>query len=1249
MNDTISKEQTGAELDSGAKSNTKFTSLYRSLVLWFLLLSLVPLCTVSWISYQQANVSLTQGAIDKLINSSFIRVKFIKNWFEYRFMDLSIQAEAKNNAEMLTRLVVSLKHSGKSSTDFVKSYQWAKLVDEIQNDLISTSRNYDYIYDIFLIDIDGNILYTVTAESDLGTNLLEGRYSDTLFANSVRATLRTGQSQFSDLERYPPSNNIIAGFLTAPLLDEFGGKIGVFAIQIRFDRILTLFSEQQQNYVSHYLVGEDGKLRSSIKNIQDTQDTQKEILRKEIDTEQFKLWKSERNSKVEKKENQQESVFVYRGPNNIPVIGLHQPLTIKNTHWVLISEINESDALASANWLGQITLLLVFITGLLVVAFSLYKVRRITKPIITLVDANIKFAAGDSIQQVEISENNEIGQLTNAFNHMLQMRQLHEQALEQSNIRTNKALSDVKEKQFAIDQHAIVAVTDVKGTITYVNDKFCDISGYARNELLGQNHRILNSDYHDIPFFKEMYHDIANGKVWHAEICNKAKDGHHYWVDTTIVPTIGDNGKPINYVAIRTDITESKKIEIELLKAKEMAEEATQLKSEFLANMSHEIRTPMNGVIGMTGLLLDTNLSSKQRSYAKNTMKSADSLLTIINDILDFSKIEAGKLELEQLPFNLQALAEDVAELMAFKCREKNIEMLLRFKPGTQQYLIGDPGRIRQILLNLLSNAIKFTEQGSILLTLVSEVVADNFVTIRVKVDDTGIGIAKENLVKIFNKFDQEDGSTTRKFGGTGLGLAICRQLCLMMDGEISVSSEKDKGSCFSFNINLEIAEASDFSNSQRGNLTTLKGLKTLIVDDLEMVRTIVTEQLFSLNLRIETVSSGEQAITALCNAIDNDDPFDIVITDFHMPEMDGEMLAEQIKHRKLLTQGILLFITSSPRKDTREILKDKGIDGYLIKPTQENELVQILSFIWNSKLQSQDIPLVTRHTLRETKSGVHEKIKLVKTYILLVEDNPINQMVATEYLEGLGCSITPAGNGIEALKQIEQQQFDLILMDCQMPEMDGFEATAAIRNLESQNKIERVPIIAFTANAMQGDKDKCIDAGMDDYISKPVNQNALEDMLCKWLPNKVQNNSQETVSLVTQSKNNLTSSITEDFDLESFNTLRALFKDKFNFAVEQHTVSSSENVMLIKQAIDQCDIHKLERIAHSIKGASAQFGAVSLSKIAANIEKFARNKDFKHAKNLFAELRECQEQVAVLMQQHLEENNGNEHDSKIV
>ncbi len=1112
------------------------------------------------------------------------------------------------------------------------------------------------------------------------------------------------------------------------------------------------------------MVGSDGRLRTPL-----NQANNGDVLKRQVNSKQFRLWEKEHanNNAI----NDHEIALNYIGPNGQEVIGVHQTVRLPGINWVLISEINSDEALAPAHRLKNIVLVIFLITSILVAGLAIFLARRITHPITQLVEASKAVAAGRTGQPVEVKANNEIGILVDAFNHMNSTRLEQELVMEQSSLEIQEALIDLEEQRFALDQHAIVAITDVAGTIHFVNDKFTEITGYSRKELLGQNHRILNSGYHEKDFFKAMYRIISSGKVWNGEICNKSKSGRLYWVDTTIVPFLDDDGEPESYIAIRTDVTERKlaenglkknerslalaqqmahmgsweldiktneltwsneayrifgvdqsktnasyevlmhvihpddremvkksyensvknhesyniehrllmrdgiikyvnercestydkqgnailssgtilditdrkHAEFALLEAKEVAESATQQKSEFLANMSHEIRTPMNGIIGMSGLLLETRLTSKQRSYAKATMSSADALLTIINDILDFSKIEAGKMELEEVPFDLQSLTEDVSELMALKCREKNIEMLLRYKPGTKQFVIGDPGRVRQILLNLLSNAVKFTQQGNILLTVESASDDDeknnNIATFKISVKDSGIGIAQEKLSHVFNKFDQEDSSTTRKYGGTGLGLAICQQLCSLMHGDIKVESQKGSGSTFSFTIKLMINPEPPKEQLTIKNFDHLKGLKTLIVDDCATARMIFEEQVSTLEMReVVSTTCGEMAISALQQGIRHNDPFDIAIIDYKMPGMDGEELVAEISKQKLLNNGTILFVTSFPKKDDRRKLQSLGLDGYLEKPTHPSELSLVLSLIWSAKQSGSEIPLVTRHTLQESISGPRQKLVLSNAQILLAEDNPININVATEMLEGYGCTVTPAGNGLEALALTKLRDFDLIFMDCLMPEMDGFEATAEIRkSQEKEPEQEYPPIIAFTANAMKSDREKCLNAGMDDYISKPVSPASLEKILIKWLDHKIEMvDDNSDVELTQPASKPLESS--EILDFEPFNQLRKLFGERFPDTIEQHTQNALDNIKRAESAILQGDLELLEHAAHSIKGASGQFGAKQLSEISLKMESLAKEGDLEQAKSLFNELQVAQQEATKIMLQQIEE-----------
>lgn len=644
--------------------------------------------------------------------------------------------------------------------------------------------------------------------------------------------------------------------------------------------------------------------------------------------------------------------------------------------------------------------------------------------------------------------------------------------------------------------------TNIKKDEEYWSPQFFYLLGYENNEIKATYHAfrdLLHPD--DVERVKQhaMEH-FRNNTPYNIEYRLKKKSGEYCWFRAKATTVRDTNGKVTRMVGSIRDISARKAREAELAVAKDQAEQATKLKSEFLANMSHEIRTPMNGVIGMTNLLLDTDLDATQRSYAKTAITSAEALLQIINDILDFSKIEAGKIELEEISFDLQLLCEEVCEMMSFKANEKKIELLLRYPHDVQRFCIGDPGRVRQILFNLVNNSIKFTDSGHVMLSFKSTKANNGKVQFHVEVEDTGIGVPEDKVDLIFNKFSQADQSTARKFGGTGLGLSICKELTRMMSGDIGVRSTYGVGSTFWFDIVLS-EDNSGTITLDIPNQESLKGLRILVVDDNEVARDIIREQLIPYGIEILEASSGKNALKLL----ENDNNFDIAVLDFMMPEMDGAELGRKIKENPLTKNIALLIDTSSPNHKDKDTVEKIGFAGYLSKPLSNWHLRDALCIIAEARKSCKKIPMITQHSLKEAKAGLKEKVidnlQFTKVHILLAEDNPINQMVATTMLEKYGCRITTAADGEEAVKQVKQNNFDLVFMDCQMPIMDGYEATGIIRKLEEHKKSKRIPIIAFTANAMKGDDEKCLAAGMDDYIPKPVRQSDMERVLIKWLP----------------------------------------------------------------------------------------------------------------------------------------------------
>ena len=766
------------------------------------------------------------------------------------------------------------------------------------------------------------------------------------------------------------------------------------------------------------------------------------------------------------------------------------------------------------------------------------------------------------------------------------------------------------EQKFALDQHAIVSITDLQGNITYANERFCMITGYARHELLGQNHRLIGSGRHPPEFFANLWQTIAAGKVWNGEICNRRSDGEFYWVNATVVPVMRADGQPDHYIAIRTDITESKRSELliqltqqqlnlalegsgqalwdwnlsedrlylsehwgaligeppdakwitsaalfasvqaengqaartalmpvikgqridylyefqarhraghwiwvhcvgkvverdaagralrmagtmadvsarketesALLQAKEAAEQASRIKSDFLANMSHEIRTPMNGVLGMTELALDTELTPEQRDYLSLAKSSADSLLQVVNDILDFSKIEAGHMDLECIQFSLEHTLRNTMKSLAAGAHQKHLELILQLTPGIPAQLLGDPGRLRQVIVNLVGNAIKFTELGEVELS-VSRLngSAEPMARLRFAVRDTGIGIAPDKLTAVFESFSQADSSTTRHYGGTGLGLTISAQLVRMMGSQIDLASTPGQGSTFEFTLDLPVVSVDP--QAPGSNTARLEGMPVLVVDDNATNRRLLVRMLSDFGMLPTAAAGGQQALEELARARQAGHPYGLAVLDVQMPGMDGFELAGSIRRHAEQAETTVVMMTSEGQRGHAARCLELGLAGYLMKPVSPSDLLDAIMTAQGDPA-AQARPLITRHSLRETRR---------KLNLLLAEDNAINQKLAVSLLQKLGHRVTVAGNGIEAVQHWQRGGFDAILMDVDMPLMNGYEATEQIRAQEAGSGAH-IPIIAMTAHAMQGTRERCLLHGMNSYLTKPIDTAAL-------------------------------------------------------------------------------------------------------------------------------------------------------------
>lgn len=642
--------------------------------------------------------------------------------------------------------------------------------------------------------------------------------------------------------------------------------------------------------------------------------------------------------------------------------------------------------------------------------------------------------------------------------------------------------------KLALDQHSLVSIADIEGNILYVNDKFVEISGYQESELIGKKHSVLNSNNQPKSYWQNMHQTVLAGKVWHDEVRNRAKSGDYYWVDTTIVPNFDSNKEVKGFTSIRTDITQQKLNIDNLALAKEQAEAATEAKTQFLATMSHEIRTPMNGVIGMTNLLLDTSLNKEQYNFAKTVKYSAESLLTVINDILDFSKVEAGLLELEPIEFDLELLLHDVGSSIAFQAQNKGLELICPANIMPSQSFIADSGRIRQILNNLIGNAIKFTDEGEVSVYCNVQEQTASHTKLLFEITDTGIGLSDEQQSKLFERFSQADSSTTRKYGGTGLGLSISKQLVEMMDGEIGIKSVEGKGSTFWFTLNI----ANTNTVRPKKAFDNLQEQKILVVDDNLTNRVLLGQLLTKWQVGHTLVDSGKRALEKLTEESSKGTPYHIAILDMQMPQMDGFQLGTKIKNDNLLFKDTrLVMLTSQGQRGDVDKLQAAGFNGYLNKPIDQTILYNTLMTVAGISCLEQ--PLITAHSSRE--------IPQFTARVLVVEDNAINQKVAQGLLKKFGVQVDLAANGEEALYSLENLPFDLVLMDCQMPVMDGYEATQQIRHSQSKVRNRDIPIIAMTANSMEGDREKCLAVGMNDFISKPINPNKVQEILKCWLP----------------------------------------------------------------------------------------------------------------------------------------------------
>ncbi len=781
--------------------------------------------------------------------------------------------------------------------------------------------------------------------------------------------------------------------------------------------------------------------------------------------------------------------------------------------------------------------------------------------------------------------------------YTLKKRKIAEEDMKKSEKKYNTIIESIEDGYYEVD---------LDGNFTFFNDSLCKIYGYSQKELMGLNShefmgkgdtsKDINNPGNDLEF------SLQTGraaKTIDTEIIKK--NGNKCNIETSVSPMTDLKGNIQGYRGITRDVTDAKRAN-ELMHDKIAADAANRAKSDFLANMSHEIRTPLNGIIGMTELAMDTNLNDNQRNIFQIILSESDNLLAIINDILDFSKIEAGKVELETIPFDLDTMINDLANKIAFRAEQKGLEFNVFISSNVPIQLIGDPGRLRQILVNLLGNAIKFTKEGDIFIKVELDNDLGEMVKIRFEVKDTGIGVTKEKQKTIFEDFTQADNSTTRKYGGTGLGTSISKRLAELMGGEIGMYGNEEKGSVFWFTVIFRRQMEQNTIPSAKE--VYLRNFNVLVVDDNNNVRFILEEYLKSWSACPIMASSGKQAIAMLQGTVSSQEAIQLILIDTRMPDMDGFELARKIKANEAFKGIPVILSASAANIEELGLCKELGEDSYITKPIKKSDLCKVIKSAlgfekYNERKAVTDILV---------KPSFVEKVH--NTFnVLLVEDYPTNQLVALRHLRDSGYKVDLAENGQDAVEAFRRERYDLILMDLQMPMMDGYEATRRIRLLEGNQENERdkepstglrrVPIVAMTAHAIKGFKENCLKVGMDEYITKPLKKKELQGLVEKYrkMEPELSNYDSHEQSEDINYKNG--DPINFDQAVGEYDNDREFLIEVLNGFLE----NVKKQIKTLRRAVSDGNLEVVQNEAHSIAGGAANLTAYGLNKVAVELE----------------------------------------------
>ena len=723
---------------------------------------------------------------------------------------------------------------------------------------------------------------------------------------------------------------------------------------------------------------------------------------------------------------------------------------------------------------------------------------------------------------------------------------------------------------------------DINGNYTYFNDSMCDLLGYSKVEMTGMNHRAYLDDADSEKLLNAINQVYRTGdSVKALDWAYNRRDGSQRFAESSITLITDTKGQPIGFGGFLRDTTERRQAEA-LRQAKMAAETANREKSRFLANMSHEIRTPLNSIIGLIELMLETDLRPDQREDLDVVISSAYALLSLINNLLDFSKIEAGKFELENAPFDLRDFMKDTIRMMAMRTQTKGLELTYRVEPGTPDRLVGDPGRLRQVLLNLIENAVKFTDEGEIVAYVTSDKLTDSEANLRFSVEDTGIGIPKDKQESIFNAFKQVDAKITNRYGGTGLGLAVSSQLVKLMGGKFAVASKTGQGSRFEFT-----ADFRRLPEARRGGqqvAADFREITALVVDDNASSRRIAKDILEEWQMEVKFASNAEEARQILSANGTSDMPVDLALIDSDMPGSDGFALAQWVKDQKIKDLPLIMMLTFPHLKRKTEF-KQLDIKTSVIKPLNPSEMLNAVSAALGKKMPDAEPP---KKVIEAGSINITQPLK-----ILVAEDTPFNQTFILRLLEKNGFHPTLVENGQQAVERFDPDKFDVILMDVQMPEMDGFEATREIRKLEKQSG-GHIPVIAMTAYATEGDRERCLAAGMDDYVSKPISASKLFKAI------EVLIAPEKSASPMDEPEGD---SLNKDGLIKSFKNDQSLLKELVEIFINDYP----QMLNTLRKSLETTDAKTFSRTAHSLKGMLRNFQAEAAADTAFDLEKRGR------------------------------------------